>query len=40
MCCKILQKVCVKVKECMLRPSNGNRMRDTTYDGWVLPYYD
>ena len=39
-CCKTLQKVCIKVKECMLKPSNGSRMRDTTYDARVLPYFD
>ena len=39
-CCKTLQKLCARVKDCMLRPSNGGRMRDTTYDARVLPYFE
>ena len=39
-CCKTLQKLCARVKDCMLRTSNGGRMRDTTYDAKVLPYFE
>ena len=35
-CCKSLQKLCAKVKACMLR---NTQMRDTTFDGLVSSNY-
>jgi hypothetical protein len=40
LCCRTLQKLFVRRKGCMLRPSNWGRMRDTTDDAKVLPYFD
>ena len=38
-CCKSLQKLCAKVKACMLRSPESTQMRDTTFDGLVSSNY-
>ena len=38
-CCKSLQKLCIKVKKSMLRSQRDTQMRDTTFDGLVSSNY-